>query len=364
MAGNDFIRGKALDIVRKLLVNNRINKPGMDDDPAEMEDRMNGEVDNIIQNLLEHIDRMDPRQKNRQTRKLSRKNDGALPEERLDGYDRFREILAGRLGSMVADVPEGCFETRSEQERFLAWAETLAENELADFIKEGAWKTWIRAEVNDQWGFHMERDEENQGTNLDVLWSMSEHEENELVERFEWALKSLDFGETFTEIINELTGERWNRKRTIEKKAGKPVTMVEALSLQLKEAGIENRIWPNPSRPDMVRVYLTLPEKWLEPGEGHPRPRVNAYLEFGASPSGKAANDPYDGSPHTGNDPLPRITTDSDSPTLNLELLGKLGDFLVKEGIISPERVGYYSVLTRDRPYQKGISPSTGMKPE
>lgn len=400
MERNDFIREKALDIIREELTNDSIHRyqfdavrnhiprrgdngfreyregilgdmPEGDDDLFEMENRMNQEVDNIIHNLLEYIDGMDPKQNNRKIPKLPRKKNGALPDVRQDGYDRFREILAGRLGSMVTnefsrdDVLERCFETGSEQERFLAWAETLAENELTDFLREGEWKTWIRNEVKHQWGMHQEDDgEDNPGQQL--LRTMSGEEEKQLTERFEKALECLDFGETFSEIVNELAAERLQRKEAIERKAGKPVSRVQALSIMLKEAGIRNNIWPNPSNLDKVRIYLTLPDKLLEPEAGHPKPRVNVYLEYGASPIGKAANEPYDGSPHPGNDPLPRITTDSGHPTFNLELLGKLGNLLVTEGIISPERIGYYSLLTRGngRTLAKPASPGNGSNPE
>ena len=84
-------------------------------------------------------------------------------------------------------------------------------------------------------------------------------------------------------------------------------TTVQTLSLQLKEAGLRNKIWYNPSWPGKVRVYLTLPEQWLESGAGHLKPRVNAYLEYGVSPIGKAAHEPYDGSPHAGNAPFPGL---------------------------------------------------------
>ncbi len=326
-------------------------------------------VDNNIRDLLEHIDGMDQGKTMNQTRKPSRSKDGTPRIVRHDGYERFRGILAGRLESMVAhefsrdDDLERCFETRAEQERFLAWAETLAENELADFIRIGPWQTWIRAEVKDQWEWHMEGDEEDRDPNLDVLRSMTEHEEKELVKRFEEALTSLDFGETFTEIVNELQGERLQRKEAIEKKAGQPVSRVQALSLQLKEAGLRNKIWYNPSWPGKVRVYLTLPEKWLESGAKHLKPGVNAYLEYGVSPIGKAAHEPYDGSPHAGNDPLPRITTEGGNPALNLELMRKLGDFLVKEGLISPARRKDYSDAIRAMPAGRSAMPERVSNP-
>ena len=402
MSREEFIRSKALDIIRDVLVDgNRQEyqfdavrehvprrrdkdfreyregilgpRPEKEDDLDEMENRMNREVDTIIRDVLEHIDGMVPGKTMNQVRKPARRKDGTPRIARHDGYDRFREILAERLGSMVThefsrdDDLERCFENRAEQERFLAWAETLAENELADFLRIGPWQTWIRAEVKDEWRNHLEGEERD--PDLDVLRSMTAHEEKELVERFELALASLDYGETFTAIVTELARERVQRKEVLERKAGQPVSRVEALSLQLKEAGLSNRIWPNPSRPDRVRIYLTLPTKWLEPGAGHPKPRVNAYLEYGVSPIGKAADEPYDGSPHVGNDALPRMTTEGGSRDRNHDLMGKLGDFLVKEGLISPARIEDYVMLTRGRTFRKQpepgkeTNPASGMKP-
>lgn len=409
MSREEFIRSKALDIIRDVLVDGNRHeyqfdavrehvprrrdkdfreyregilgpRPEKKDDCDEMVTRMNREVDTIIRDVLEHIDGMEPGKTMDQARQPARRKDGTPRIARHDGYDRFRDILAGRLGSLVThefsrdEVMEECFENRAEQERFLAWAETLAENELADFIRIGPWQTWIRAEVKDQWRNHLEGDKEERDPDLDVLRSMTAHEEKELVKRFEEALASLDvrariYGKTFTEIVNELARERGQRKEAIEKKAGQPVSRVEALSLQLKEAGLSNRIWSNPSRPDRVRVYLTLPATWLEPGAGHPKPRVNAYLEYGVSPIGKAADEPYDGSPHVGNDALPRITTEGGSRDRNLDLMGKLGDVLVKKGIISPARIEDYVMLTRGRTFRKQpepgkeTNPASGMKP-
>ena len=47
-------------------------------------------------------------------------------------------MKGGRLEFSQNDLVEGLFEFGVEQERFFSWAETLAENELADFLRDGA----------------------------------------------------------------------------------------------------------------------------------------------------------------------------------------------------------------------------------
>ena len=156
--------------------------------------------------------------------------------------------------------------------------------------------------------------------------------EKQLTKRFEKVLSCLDFGKHSVKSSMSL-----QQKEAMGREAGKPAHRVQPLSIMFKEVGIGNTIWPNPSNPDKVRIHLTLLDKLPQHQNGHPKPRINVYLEHGASSFGKATNEPCDGSAHLANDPvLIRITTDSGNPTFNLEFLSKLGNLLVTEGSISP----------------------------